>query len=172
VAITPGGVPYEAMAIEDVVVVDLEKNVIEGIHKPSSETPMHIGIYREMPKVNGVVHTHSLYATAFAAAAKEIPPINIMAVIIGGSVPVAGYEIPGTEAIGKAAMKAIGNKNAVLLQNHGVLTIGPTLKFAFEIALRVEELAQMAYLASQIGKPIALSEKHIAELREMAGLKG
>ena len=166
IAIKPSGVPYEDMELEDITIIDIERNVIEGSRKPSSEAPMHTKIYKKRSDVNGIVHTHSLYATAFASVGVEIPPINIMAVVIGGSVPVAKYAIPGTEEVGEAALEAIGDKKAVLLQNHGVVSIGTTLKSAFNVAFRVEEIAQMAYIALQIGSPISLTTEQLKKISE------
>lgn len=166
IAIKPSGVPYDDMKLEDIVVIDLERNIVEGSRKPSSEVPMHTQVYKERKDVNGIVHTHSLYATAFASVGREIPALNIMSVAIGGSVPVAEYATPGSEELGREAVRAIGDRKAVLLKNHGVLAIGATLSSAFGVAIRVEEFAHMSFVAFQIGDPISLTAAELKKISE------
>ena len=166
IAIKPSGVSYQKMKTEDIVIMDIEGNIIDGFRRPSSELQMHLEIYKKRNDINGIVHTHSMYTTAFASVGKEILPINISASVIRDSIPVTRYETPGTEEVGKAVIEAIGDKNAVLLKNHGVVTIGYTLESAFNVALRVEELARINLLALQIGKPICLTEEELSNIKE------
>ncbi len=109
------------------VVVDLDGKVVEGSHKPSSDTASHLYIYRHRPDVNGVVHTHSRYATAFAAVGRSIPVyLTAQADEFGGEIPCAGFALIGDEAIGALVVESIGRSPAVLLKNHGVFTVGPS----------------------------------------------
>jgi L-fuculose-phosphate aldolase len=168
--ITPGSVPYDHMTAEDMVIIDHEGAVVEGAHRPSSETPMHIAIYKNMPKAAAVAHTHSPYALAFATTGKGIPVICTEGLAVRGPVPVAEYACPGTEAQGRVAVKAMKGPPSVigtLLKNHGVLTTGPTLNEAYATACRIEMAAKVYFLALQIGAPDILSEKQIEEIRTM-----
>lgn len=169
VAITPSGIPYDDMTPEDICVVDLLGQPIDGRHRPSSETPMHTLVYRERPDVFGVVHTHSPYALAFAVVGRPIPPVCIEAIVSGAGIPVAEYAPPSTEDIGRSALAALSSRyKAVLLQNHGVLTIGKDIEEAIGLACKVEEAARIYHLALAVGEPVVLSEEQlnaIASLR-------
>ena len=169
VAVTPSGVPYDGMTPEDICIIDLLGRPIDGRHRPSSETPMHTLIYRELPGVLGVVHTHSPYALAFAVVGRPIPPVCIEAIVSGTGIPVAQYALPSTEDIGRSALAALGSHHkAVLLQNHGVLTIGKDVEEAMALACKVEEAARVYHLALAVGEPVVLSDE---QLREIAGLR-
>jgi L-ribulose-5-phosphate 4-epimerase len=166
--ITPGSVPYDHMTAENLVIIDQYGAVIEGAHRPSSETPMHITIYKNMPKAAAVVHTHSPYALAFAAVGRGIPIICTEGLAVRGPVPVAEYACPGTEAQGRVAVKAMKGPPSVigtLLKNHGVLTTGPTLTEAYATACRIEIAAKVYFLALQIGTPDILTDEQINEIR-------
>src|SRR6187399_847958 len=131
VAIKPSGVRYEDLTAGTMVVVDLDGKVVEGSHKPSSDTASHLYIYRHRPDVNGVVHTHSRYATAFAAVGRPIPVyLTAIADEFGGEIPCAGLSLVGDEGIGKLVVESIGRSPAVLLKHHGVFTVGPTAEAA------------------------------------------
>jgi len=166
VAITPSGVGYDTMTPEDVAVVRLDGTVIDGEHRPSSETPMHTMVYRERPDTGGVVHTHSTYATAFAAVKQEIPIVCTASMAIGGTIPVADFAPPGTEAVGRSALEALerGCGRVVLLQNHGLLAVSKTLKKAFANAVKAEEAAKVYHLALQIGEPIIMPDEVLREM--------
>ena len=166
--ITPGSVPYDYMTVEDLVIIDQDGAIVEGTHRPSSETPMHITIYKNMPKAAAVVHTHSSYALAFATAGRGIPIICTEGLAVRGPVPVAEYACPGTEAQGRVAAKAMKGPPSVigtLLKNHGVLTTGPTLTEAYATAYRIEIAAKVYFLAMQIGTPDLLTDEQINEIR-------
>lgn len=155
VYITPSGLRYEAMAARDIVAVDLASGAVlsaaQGL-RPSSELPMHLAIYRARPDVDAVVHTHSPYATAFAAGGVGIPCALIeMVFFLGGDVPVAPLSLPGTEAVGLGAVAALGDRNACLLENHGVVAIGSGLPEAYLRAEYVEDAARICLLARQNG---------------------
>jgi L-ribulose-5-phosphate 4-epimerase len=165
VVIKPSGVRYEALRPEDHVVVNLDGEVIEGDLKPSSDTESHLYIYRHRPGVNGVVHTHSPYATAFAAVGKSIPCcLTAIADEFGGPVPCAGFALIGSEAIGQQVVEHIGSSKAVLLKQHGVFTIGKTAEAAVKAAVMVEDVAKAVWLALQIGEVIGIDPESVEKL--------
>lgn len=165
VVIKPSGVRYEQLRPEDMVVVDLDGNVVEGTLKPSSDTLSHLYIYRHRPDVGGIVHTHSPYATAFAALGRPIPVIlTAMADEFGGPIPCGRFALIGSEAIGEAVLEAIGSSRAVLLKHHGVFTIGPDAEAAVKAAVMVEDVARTVWLALQLGQPEEISTEDVAKL--------
>lgn len=151
VAVTPTGVAYEKCSLEAICVVDLTGKLVEGIYKPSSETPMHTAVYRARPDIHGVVHSHSVYATAFAVLNRELPVITIP-MTLAGTVPVVPFEMPGSQELGDAVVRALGADGvAVLLQNHGPLCVAADPEKALSLAAYVEEGAQIALLALMAG---------------------
>jgi L-ribulose-5-phosphate 4-epimerase len=165
VVIKPSGIRYEALRPEHMVVVDLEGKVVEGSLKPSSDTYSHLYIYRQRPDVGGVVHTHSRYATAFAAVGKEIPCVlTAMGDEFGGPIPCAGFALIGDEAIGKIVVESIGKSPAVLLKNHGVFTIGKDAAAAVKAAVMTEDAAATVWLAMQIGVPDVIPQEDVDKL--------
>ena len=154
VAIKPSGVMFEDLTAEDMVVLDLEGKIVEGKRKPSSDTASHLYIYRYRPDVFGVVHTHSNYATAFAAIGKPIPVyLTAQADEFGGPIPCGGFALIGGEEIGREVVKSIGDSPAIIMKNHGVFTVGPSGKAAVKAAIMVEDVARTIWLAKQIGVP-------------------
>jgi len=167
VVIKPSGLLYEELRPENMVVVDLQGNVMEGDLKPSSDTASHLYIYRHRPDVHGVVHTHSRYATAFAALGRPIPAcLTAIADEFGGPIPCGRFALIGSEAIGKAVLEAIGDSPAVLLKNHGVFTVGPDAQAAVKAAVMVEDVAATVWLALQIGTPGDIPAAEVAKLRK------
>ena len=165
VVIKPSGVKFEDLKPEQMVVVDLEGNVIEGEFKASSDTASHLYIYRHMPEVNGVVHTHSNYATAFAALGKPIPPVlTAIGDEFGGAIPCGGFALIGGEEIGKIVVDNIGRSPACLLKNHGVFTVGPTGEKALKAAVMVEDVAKTVWIATQMGTPDEIPAADIEKL--------
>ena len=165
VAIKPSGVRYGELTAERMVVVDLEGTIVEGDLKPSSDTASHLYVYRQRPDVNGVVHTHSRYATAFAAVGRSIPVyLTAQADEFGGEIPCVGFAIIGDESIGAQVIEGIGRSPAVLLKNHGVFTIGPTAAAAVKTAVMVEDIAATVWLALQIGTPDVLPDDVVEQL--------
>jgi len=155
--ITPSGMDYEALVPDDIVLADLDAKVLEGSRKPSIETSLHAGIYRNRPDVNAVVHTHSLYASAVAATRNSIPPIlDSMVSSIGGSVDCAEYGIPGSPELATATAAALGSKNGALMANHGAVGVGPDMAKAYARAELVERAAITYICACAIGQPVAL----------------
>lgn len=167
VVIKPSGVKFEDLKLEQMVVVDLDGKIIEGDLKASSDTASHLYIYRHMTKVNGVVHTHSNYATAFAALGKPIPPVlTAIADEFGGPIPCGGFALIGGEEIGKIVVESIGHSPACLLKNHGVFTVGPTGEKALKAAVMVEDVAKSAWIALQMGTPDEIPADDIARLHD------
>jgi L-ribulose-5-phosphate 4-epimerase len=167
VVIKPSGVRYEDLRPEHMVVLDLRGNIVEGGLKPSSDTYSHLYIYGARPDVGGVVHTHSRYATAFAAVGKPIPCVlTAMADEFGGPIPCAGFALIGDEAIGKIVVESIGNSPSVLLKNHGVFTIGKDAKAAVKAAVMTEDVAATVWMALQIGQPDEIQAEDIAKLHD------
>ena len=167
VAIKPSGVRYEDLTAESMVVLDLAGNIVEGTNKPSSDTASHLYIYRHRPDVNGVVHTHSRYATAFAAVGLSIPVyLTAQADEFGGEIPCGGFAFIGDEAIGAVVVETLGRSPAVLLKNHGVFTVGSSANAAVKAAVMVEDIAATVFMALQLGEPDVLSDEAIARLHE------
>ena len=165
VVIKPSGIKYVDLRPEHMVVVDLEGDIVEGTLKPSSDTASHLYIYRARPDVNGIVHTHSRYATAFAALGKPIPVyLTAHADEFGVPIPCGGFALIGGEEIGQVVIDAIGSSRAVLLKNHGVFTVGPDAEAALKAAVMVEDIAATVWLALQIGQPDEIAPDDVAKL--------
>jgi L-ribulose-5-phosphate 4-epimerase len=165
IVIKPSGVRYEELRPEHIVVVDLDGKIVEGSLKPSSDTASHLYIYQHRPDVGGVVHTHSPYATAFAAVNRPIPVVlTAIADEFGGPIPCGGFALIGDEAIGKVVVESIGKSSAVLLKNHGVFTIGKNAKSAVKAAVMTEDNAKTVWLAMQIGIPDELPPQEVEKL--------
>lgn len=165
VAIKPSGVMFPDLTPEAMVIVNLNGSLVEGDLKPSSDTASHLYIYRHRPDVNGVVHTHSNYATAFAANGMSIPVyLTAQADEFGGPIPCGGFALIGGEQIGKIVIDSIGKSPGVLLKNHGVFTVGPTGKDALKAAVMIEDIARTAWLALQIGQPDEIPQEMIDKL--------
>lgn len=165
VVIKPSGIRYEDLRPEHMVVLDLQGKIVEGDLKPSSDTYSHLYIYRARPDVGGVVHTHSRYASAFAAVGKPIPCVlTAMADEFGGPIPCGGFALIGDEEIGKVVIESIGNSPAVLLKNHGVFTIGKDARTAVKAAVMTEDVAATVWMALQIGQPNEISPEDVEKL--------
>lgn len=176
VAITPSQRPYETLRPEDVVIVDAQGDPVEGDMTPSSETLLHLGIYRARPDVGAVMHTHSVYASVLAVAALALPPIiDEMVAVIGGAIEVADYGFPGSEELAERACRALGERNAVFLRNHGLAGAGRTPEDALAVCELVERASQIYVLASLLGKAHALApevvsvEQDLFRMRRRAG---
>ncbi|MGC1120040.1 MAG: class II aldolase/adducin family protein [Candidatus Methanofastidiosia archaeon] len=168
IAITPSGVDYEELSVQDIVTIDVQGIPLHGACTPSSETPMHTLIYRERPDIMGIVHTHSLSASAFSVVNQEIPVEMVeVAAHVGGSIPVAPYRLPGTRELGETALKVLKDRRACLLQNHGVLAVGTTLEKAYKAAAITEIAARIHILASVLGKPGELPEHEVKKVRDL-----
>jgi L-ribulose-5-phosphate 4-epimerase len=166
-AIKPSGVRYEDLTAESMVVCDLDGNLVMGELSPSSDTAAHAYVYRNMAHVNGVVHTHSNYACGFAAVGREIPCIlTAIADEFGGPIPVGPFAIIGDDSIGKGIVETLsGHRSpAVLMQSHGVFTIGADAKAAVKAAVMCEDNAKSAFIALQLGSPIPIPQEAVESL--------
>lgn len=167
VAISPSGIPYRDIEPEDVPVVDLDGEHVEGERDPSSEFRMHTGIIRDRDDVGGVVHTHSPYASTFASLGEPIPASHYLIAFVGDQIPVARYETYGTADLAEASLDALGDEyNACLLKNHGVIAVGESVDAAFEVALMTEYCARIHYQAISVGDPEILPDGEIDHLQE------
>ncbi|NLT95761.1 MAG: class II aldolase/adducin family protein [Clostridia bacterium] len=167
ILVTPSGMEYSKLKPSDLVLVNLEGQILEGCRKPSSELPLHLAFYKYRKDINAVVHTHSIYASAYAALRKPIPPlIEDMAMVIGGPVNVASYALPGTKELAQNAVEALGDKGAVLLANHGVIGVGSTLAEAYKACLLAEKTAHISLAAQIMGEPVALNSEEVKIMRE------
>lgn len=167
VVIKPSGVRFEDLSPEKMVVVDLAGRVVAGALKPSSDTASHCYIYRHMPQVNGVVHTHSRYATAFAVVGEAIPCVTTaMADEFGAEIPCCGFCLIGGEEIGRLVVDTLsGHRSpAALLQNHGVFAIGETAEAAVKAAVMTEDNAAIVWTARQLGAVIPIAGSDIDRL--------
>ncbi len=165
--ISPSGMAYEDITDEDVPLLTLTAEQVDGDRKPSAESAMHTMVYRQREEVGGIVHNHSPYASTFASLGEPIGPSHYLIAFAGDQVPVAPYETYGTEELGAAAADTLGEQyNACLLENHGVLAVGEDLDSAFETALMVEYCARIHYQARNIGEPNLLAADEIETLTE------
>jgi L-ribulose-5-phosphate 4-epimerase len=167
VVIKPSGLSYDALTPESMVVTDLEGTVLEGTLAPSSDTSSHLYVYREMPWVGGVVHTHSPYATAWAARGEPIPCVlTAMGDEFGGDIPVGPFALIGGETIGRGIVETLhGHRSpAVLMDHHGVFTIGPSAQSAVKAAVMCEDVARTVHLARQLGPVDRLPQEAIDQL--------
>ncbi|MDO8106475.1 L-ribulose-5-phosphate 4-epimerase [Isoptericola sp. b441] len=165
--IKPSGVSYDELTPESMVVCDLDGNLVEGTRSPSSDTAAHAYVYRHMPEVYGVVHTHSTYATAWAARGEPVPCVlTMMGDEFGGDIPIGPFALIGDDSIGRGIVETLrGSRSpAVLMQNHGPFTIGKDGKAAVKTAAMVEEVARTVHIARQLGEPIPIAQHHIDSL--------
>lgn len=152
-AITPTRMYYDLMAVDDIQVVDFEGEPVEGGLIPSVETMLHIGVYRARKGVKAVVHSHSVFASAIAVAGLGIPAIlDDQVTSLGGEIACAAYALPGSEELVQNAVAALGDRNAALLPNHGVLAVGRDMREAFTACELVEKTAKIYVMASALGK--------------------
>lgn len=155
--ITPSSYDYSIMEEKDIVVTDLEGNIIEGCHKPSSEWRMHAEIYKHLPQVRAIVHTHSPYATSFAVNHQEIPVILIeMIPFLKGKLEVSDYAEQGSAQVGLNAVPILKRKNACLMANHGVVAVGTTIEEAYINSVYAEDTAKIYHMALITGQPAVI----------------
>lgn len=152
IAITPSQIPYRILRPEQILVIDLEGNVVEGEGRPSSEKATHLAAYRARADVGAAIHSHSVYASALAVAGQDIPPLlDEQVVALGGGVKVAEWGMSASEDLGRNAVEALGLRQAVLLRSHGVLGVGRDLNEAVGVVAMVERVARIYTLARQLG---------------------
>jgi L-ribulose-5-phosphate 4-epimerase len=162
IVIKPSGYSYEKMKPEDMVIMSLDGEVVEGYLKPSVDASTHLYVYTRRPDVMGIVHTHSPYASIFAALGEPIPACLTASALLGGEIPLGGYVPIGGEAIGEELVRKIGRAKAIIMQNHGVFTIGRSAEHATQMAIEVEEIARIVHFAMCRGKPVLLPEQAVA----------
>ncbi len=165
--IKPSGVRYEDITADNMVVTDLGGNLVEGELSPSSDTAAHAYVYKHLPHVGGVVHTHSTYATAWAARAEPIPCVlTMIADEFGGEIPVGPFALIGDDSIGQGIVETLREHRspAVLMRNHGVFTIGKSAKAAVKAAVMCEDVARTVHISRQIGRPLPIEQAHIDSL--------
>lgn len=165
--IKPSGVPYDQLTPEAMVVCDLRGNLLEGSGAPSSDTAAHAYVYRHVSEVGGVVHTHSTYATAFAAVGTPIPPVlTMIGDEFGGEIPIGPFALIGDDSIGRGIVETLrrSRSRAVLMQNHGPFTVGKDARDAVKAAVMVEEVAKTVWVAKQLGTPISIPQEKIDHL--------
>ncbi len=167
--IKPSGVSYDDLTPENMVLTDLFGTAVDGGGSPSSDTDAHAYVYRHMPGVNGVVHTHSTYATAWAARGEAIPCVlTMMADEFGGEIPVGPFALIGDDSIGRGIVEVLSGhrSTAVLMQNHGVFTIGKDARSAVKSAVLCEEVARTVHISRQLGNLLPIEQPHIDSLYE------
>ena len=167
VVIKPSGYSYEEMTPDDMVVVNMDGVVVEGHLTPSVDTETHLYVYAHRPDVFGIGHTHSPYASSFAALGKPIPPCLTASAMLGGEIPLGKYVPIGGAAIGAEIVASIGHARAILMQNHGVFTIGNSPKQATKMAVEVEEIAKITHLALLMGQPIILTPEQLGQMDDL-----
>lgn len=167
--IKPSGVSYDELTPETMVLTDFEGRLVDGDHSPSSDTAAHAYVYKHLPAVNGQVHTHSTYATAWAARGEAIPCVlTMMGDEFGGEIPIGPFALIGDDSIGHGIVDTLRNhrSTAVLMQNHGVFTIGKSAKAAVKSAVLCEEVARTVHVSRQLGTPIPIPQSDIDALFE------
>jgi L-ribulose-5-phosphate 4-epimerase len=165
--IKPSGVGYDELSPEAMVVTDLDGHLVDGDRSPSSDTAAHAYVYKHMPQVGGVVHTHSTYATAWAARGEAIPCVlTMMGDEFGGEIPIGPFALIGDDSIGRGIVETLRDHRspAVLMRNHGPFTIGPTAKAAVKAAVMCEEVARTVHISRQLGEPLAIAQSDIDSL--------
>jgi len=168
-AITPSAIEYTKMKPEDVVVVDKDGKLVEGKWKPTSESPMHTIFYRERDDVGAVVHTHAPHASIFAIINEPIPMVvTESALCLGGPVKVDPYVRPGTDDLARSVLEAMGSDVAVLLGQHGLITVGHNLGEAYSSTIAAEISARFTIMARSMGaEPMHLEQSEVSFLREL-----
>jgi L-fuculose-phosphate aldolase len=172
VAITPSGIKYTELDVDEISVVDLDGNLLSG-PKPSSETPMHTAILRALPHVQAICHTHSPFAITFAMAGRDVPMVNLEMFVLGAPIPVAPWACPGSTAAGEITVQIFKERpelKAILLYKHGLVAIGDSLDHAFEWAYDAEVGMRTYYQALQIGDPKPLTAEQIQEIKDVYGV--
>jgi L-ribulose-5-phosphate 4-epimerase len=165
--IKPSGVGYDELTPEAMVVTDLDGQLVDGDRSPSSDTAAHAYVYKHMPQVGGVVHTHSTYATAWAARGEAIPCVlTMMGDEFGGEIPIGPFALIGDDSIGRGIVETLRDHRspAVLMRNHGPFTIGPTAKAAVKAAVMCEEVARTVHISRQLGEPLVIAQSDIDSL--------
>jgi len=167
--IKPSAMDYNEINLEDIIVVNREGEVIEGVRKPSIETPMHLAVYNNREDVGAVVHYHSIYSSVLAVTGLSLPGIcEDFVQIVGDKVICSKYALPGSKELAINAVVGLGNRNAVFLTNHGTLCVGKDMKEAMKVSYVVEKTAQIYILSKNVGKCKIISEEDIKVMQDFA----
>ena len=166
IAISPSGIDYLKLNDKSIVIIDINGNIVQGQYKPSSETDFHIALYKKRNDINSIVHTHSIYATTIACLNIEIPAIHYLIAFAGKKVPIASYAEFGSPELAKNICKKIKYYNAILLANHGLVSLGLSINSAYLTAKEIEFVARIYYQAKNIGKPVILSDNEMEKVKE------
>jgi len=166
VAISPSGIDYFETKVEDVVIIDLNGNIVEGDKKPSSELMLHLILYNNREDISAVVHTHSIFATCVSCLNKNLPPVHYMIAVAGEDVRCATYATFGSSKLAQNAFEAMEGRNAVLLANHGLLAGANTIQQAFKIAEDIEFVSEIYTRTMSIGNPVILSSEEMNLMKE------
>jgi L-fuculose-phosphate aldolase len=157
VVMSPSSLDYEEMKVDDLVVLDLAGNVLEGDRAPTTEKALHLACLRAHPELGAVIHSHAIYASMFAITHQPIPcVIEEFDIYVGGDVPVARYELTGSDALGEEVARHVGEVGAVLMANHGLLTVGRDIADAMKVAQLVERTARIVWGARALGEVVPL----------------
>ena len=165
-AITPTGLDYFDSRPEDIVVLQVDGERVEGKREPSSELPMHRIFYQQRQDINALVHVHSRYATTLSCLNWDLPPVHYLVAFAGNEVKCAQYATFGSEELARSAFEAMKDRKAVLLANHGLLAGGKDLPFAFDLAEVIEFCAEIYYLSKCIGEPVIISASEMKAVAE------
>jgi len=157
VCLTPSSVAYETMTLDDLVIIDLDGNVLEGTRGPTSEKALHLACFRRYPEIGGVIHCHAAYATMFGLVHEAIPAIiEEVVVYLGGDVPICDYKPTGSDALGEEVASRLGDRSAAIVANHGIVTMGDTPDKALHNAELTERTAMIVWGARALGTPVPL----------------
>ena len=161
-AVTPASTPYDSLSADDIVVTDFDVDPVEGDRVPSSESLLHVGIYRRRPDARAVVHTHSIYSSVLAVAGIDLPPmIDEVVVYVGGTVRVSRYGYPGTEELADNVCEALGGNKAAFIANHGAVAVGRSLDEAMDICLLIERASQIYVMANALGQVTPIPGEYV-----------
>lgn len=166
IAISPSGIDYHDVTAADVVVVDRVGQLVEGGRKPSSEMGFHLALYDARKEITAVVHTHSVYATTIACLHWEIPAVHYLIAFSGDKVPLAPYATFGSDELADNIIASIGAYNAVLLANHGLVTVGKDIESSFNVAEEIELVARIYYQAKSLGQPVLVDNDEMKRVAD------
>lgn len=166
IVITPSGHSYENLEAEDILILDLDGNPVDGDLLPSSETPLHLSIYASDENIHAIVHTHSVYATAVSTLVRELPAIHYQIADLGGPVPVAPYQTFGTPELATSVTNAIQGHAAALMQNHGAVTVAETVEKALNRSVTLEWLSRLYLIATQSGSPSLIDDEELTRVKQ------
>lgn len=173
VYLTPSGMPYNSLVVDDIPVLTINGDVIDAKRKPTIEKDLHLGVYQNFKTAGAVIHTHPKWSMIFSCIHKEIPLVcDEAAQILSGSVKCAEYALPGSAELAKNCIKALKHSNACLLASHGAVCVGTSLSDAFNVATVLEYTAELYYKVLSIGeKPFEISKKDIEFMYEFVHTK-